>query len=77
MDVAGTAVGIASLGIQVCQGLLTYYDGWKGYKTDISRTYESIADLNGTFDLLRSSLDNVALDVDRASPTDYTGRPLC
>jgi hypothetical protein len=26
MDVAGTAVGIASLGIQVCQGLLSYYD---------------------------------------------------
>lgn len=26
MDVAGSAVGIALLGIQICQGLMTYYD---------------------------------------------------
>jgi hypothetical protein len=26
MDVAGSAVGITSLGIQTCQGLLSYYN---------------------------------------------------
>jgi len=41
MDVAGSAVGIVSLGIQVCQGLLDYYDSWKGYKTAISSARRS------------------------------------
>lgn len=56
MDVAGSVVGIVSLGIQVCQGLLTYYDGWRGYKTDVDSTRESIEDLSSTLTLLRGSL---------------------
>ncbi|SMY29321.1 unnamed protein product [Zymoseptoria tritici ST99CH_1A5] len=66
MEAAGAAVGIASLGIQVCQGLLDYYDGWKGYPTDIAGAYNSIADLNTTLALLKVSLDDKELDHDRA-----------
>ncbi|KJX98546.1 ankyrin repeat protein [Zymoseptoria brevis] len=66
MEVVGSAVGIASLGIQVCQGLLDYYDGWKGYPTDIAGAYNSIADLNKTLALLKVSLDAKELDHDRA-----------
>lgn len=43
--VAGSAVGVISLGIQVCQGLLTYYDSWKGCHQDIESTSRSIANL--------------------------------
>jgi hypothetical protein len=56
MEVAGTAVGIASLGIQVCQGLLSYYDSWKSYGSDISSTHDAIIDLSNTLILLRTTL---------------------
>ena len=56
MEVAGTAVGIASLGIQVCQGLLDYYDSWKGYDSDISSAYDAISDLSKTLILLKTTL---------------------
>ncbi|SMR60828.1 unnamed protein product [Zymoseptoria tritici ST99CH_1E4] len=66
MEAAGAAVGIASLGIQVCQGLLDYYNGWKDYQTDIAGAYNSIADLYETLALLKVSLDDKELDHDRA-----------
>lgn len=56
MEVAGTAVGIVSLGIQVCQGLLSYYDSWKSYDSDISSTYNAITDLSKTLTLLKTTL---------------------
>lgn len=56
MEVAGTAVGIASLGIQVCQGLLDYYNSWKSYDSDISSTYDAISDLSKTLILLKTTL---------------------
>ena len=65
MDVAGTAVGIASLGIQVCQGLLSYYDGWKSFNSDISSTYNSIDDLSRTLISLKASLDSEDLDKEK------------
>ena len=62
MAVAGTAVGIASLGIQVCQGLLSYYDSWRGYDSDVTSAYDSIDDLSRTLTLLKASLDSNELD---------------
>jgi hypothetical protein len=56
MDVAGTAVGIASVSIQVCQGLLSYYDAWKSYDSDVSSTYNGIADLSKTLTILKTTL---------------------
>jgi hypothetical protein len=56
MEAAGTAVGIASLGIQVCQGLLSYYDTWKSYDPDISSIYDAITDLSKTLILLKTTL---------------------
>ena len=56
MEVAGSAVGIASLGIQVCQGLLTYYDAWRAYDQDITSTYNAITDLRDTLTILEFML---------------------
>jgi hypothetical protein len=56
MEVTGSAVGIASLGIQVCQGLLTYYDAWKAYDHDITSTYKAITDLRDTLTILETML---------------------
>ena len=65
MDV-GTAVGIASFGIQVCEGLLSYYDRWKSYESNISAAYDCIADLGKTFTLLQDPLGGAGLDPARA-----------
>jgi hypothetical protein len=56
MEVGGSAVGIASLGIQVCQGLLSYYDAWTSYDSDISSTYDAITDLSKTLTILKTTL---------------------
>ena len=56
MDVVSSAVGIASLGIQVCQGLLSYYKSWKSYSTDITRACQYVDDLKQTFELLEVTL---------------------
>ena len=63
---AGSAVGIVSLGTQVCQGLLDYYYSWKSYRTDINTAYDCIADLYRTFELLRDTLSISSLDPAKA-----------
>lgn len=62
MDIAGTAVGIASLGKTVCHGLLSYYEHWKEYKGDIQRSYASIALLGRTL----ASLEYLLLHNDKS-----------
>ena len=46
--VAGSAVGVISLGIQVAQGLLKYYGSWKDQDADISRMCASLDSLQAT-----------------------------
>lgn len=67
MDV-GTAVGVASLGIQVCQGLLEYYRDWKDYDDDIRCTYAELSELNKTFTVLHDKLQTASgsVFIDRA-----------
>ncbi|KAI7343490.1 hypothetical protein KC354_g15620 [Hortaea werneckii] len=67
MEVAGSAVGIASLGITICQGLLSYYNDCKDYESDISGTRASIEDLCGTLVLLKENLDAGGLDDKRTA----------
>ena len=56
--VAGSAVGVISLGIQVCQGLLKYYESWKGCHQDIENTSKSIASLTETLELVSRVVGN-------------------
>ncbi|EPE28002.1 Ankyrin repeat-containing protein [Glarea lozoyensis ATCC 20868] len=53
----GDPVGIASLGIQVCHGLLQYYKTWKDYKDDIEATYERIESFEQTLLLLCNTIN--------------------
>ncbi|WPA99594.1 uncharacterized protein RHO25_004212 [Cercospora beticola] len=58
----GTAVGVASLGIQLCEGILKYYSKWRSYDKDIEDTYRQIAELAKIFARLRVSLDKISYD---------------
>lgn len=66
LGVAGSAVGITSLGIKVGQGLLAYYDDWKDYKSDIGGAFDLVADLSKTLGLLQGSLEPGELDDERS-----------
>lgn len=57
MEIAGSAIGIVSLGIQTCHSLLEYYEAWKDLNVDIDRTYACITDLESSLALLKSQLE--------------------
>ena len=48
------AVGLLSLGIEVCKGLLSYYRSWRTSESDVSGMYVSIEALAKTLVLLGS-----------------------
>lgn len=65
MEAAGTAVGIASLGTQVCQGLLSYYEAWRSYHKDICDACSKASELEKTFALLNDTLQTPDLEPER------------
>jgi hypothetical protein len=52
-SVAGTAVGITSLGIQIFQILYTYYSQHKGFHDDIDKLLQQVEGLQGILESLR------------------------
>ena len=65
LAVAGSAVGIVSLGIQVCKGLISYYDSWKGCHKDIANTVQTITTFSG---ILETVLAVVKRQEDKNAP---------
>lgn len=56
MDVAGSAVGIIFLDMQCCQGLMKYYDSWKGQDQAVTATCQSLESLGITLVVLRKAI---------------------
>lgn len=56
--VAVNIVGVVSLGLTVCQGLLTWYSSWKDAPADVERMRESIKALNDIFKFLDTLTKN-------------------
>jgi hypothetical protein len=56
LGVAGSVVGIVSLGIQVAQGLLKYYESWKDQDQDISDMCVSLGSLLGTLMIISETI---------------------
>ncbi|KAH7131162.1 hypothetical protein EDB81DRAFT_134285 [Dactylonectria macrodidyma] len=52
LGLAGSVVGIVSLGIQIAQGLLKYYGAWKDHGNDVANVCASLANLSGTLTIL-------------------------
>jgi hypothetical protein len=67
MEVAGSAVGIASLGIQICQGLVSYYHDWRSYHEDISAACDKVSSLERTFLLLKETLGQASLNAEQTA----------
>jgi hypothetical protein len=56
LSAAGFSVGVISLGIQVCQGLVSYYADWKSRDDDTDRTLDKLRGLGKTLDNLRQEI---------------------
>jgi hypothetical protein len=56
--VAGSAVGVISLGLTVCQGLLTYYGSFKAYDERIHDFSNRITSFENKLKALKSVLAN-------------------
>ena len=56
LGVAGSAVGIISLGIQVCQGLTQYYGSWKEAPKDVVQMRKSVQNLEETLKVLKVTI---------------------
>lgn len=72
LSVAGTAVGIVSLGIQVCQGLINYVQASKGRKDEIQ---DSIQDVQQVV-LLIYSLNNTLRGINERRYTESLAASL-
>ena len=55
-ELAGTAVGVISLGIQVCQGLVGYYGSWKDAPKDVARICQSIRSLEEMLNVVKTAV---------------------
>lgn len=51
-SIASSAVGMVSLGLTACQGLLNYYVSWKGSYKDVAATCASLEALSKIFELI-------------------------
>jgi hypothetical protein len=56
LAVAGSAVGIISLGIQACQGLLQYYGSWKDAPKGVTQMCKSVQNLEETLKVLKATI---------------------
>ena len=62
LSITGTTVGIISLGLTVCQGLIDYVDGLRCRKDDIESTLRHINCLRETFVIIESAISNLSRD---------------
>jgi hypothetical protein len=61
LALAGSVVGVISLGIQVSEGLLRYYHDYTGYGDDVKNLYSKIHGIEATLELLSQALNNRTL----------------
>jgi hypothetical protein len=61
LGIASSAIGVVSLGLQVCHGLLKYYRAWEDYAEDISNTCKKVINIEASLELLSTALNSRTL----------------
>lgn len=69
LSVAGSAVGIVSLGITVIQGLFDYYTAFRDYETDLTHTRKRLSQLLETLKTVQQQLTSRKRPVDEQALT--------
>ena len=76
-SVAGSAVGVISLGLTVCQGLLAYYGPLKAYDEQIHDVSNRITSFNNTLKELKDLLANTEVSSSALMPQSATAALGC
>lgn len=63
LGIASGVAGLISLGITLCEGVITYYTSYKDRNDSVARMYASVEMLNKTFALLNSAMNNKSLNL--------------
>lgn len=58
-EVAGAAVGIISLGLQVCQGLVSYYEAYQGQDEKVADILRDMSALNSSLRAIQRRLSKL------------------
>ncbi|KAF2490770.1 hypothetical protein BU16DRAFT_585146 [Lophium mytilinum] len=66
-SITGSAVGVISLGLQVCQGVITYYSNFRALGDDIATIIQKTESLNGLLQVLEAPLKKVECDTNPIS----------
>ena len=64
LSVAGSAVGIISMSLTVCQGLIQYYVSWKDYSQHVDRLVKSLQIFLHTLELLNQAIRGFPFEAD-------------
>jgi ankyrin repeat domain-containing protein 50 len=64
LSVAASVAGIISLGIQVTQSLIDFYEAYKGQKSNIANTAKNLENLLCVLESLRRQLTNRKFEAD-------------
>lgn len=65
-SVAASAISVVSLGIQVCQGLLSYYGDYKSYDDTIGSLCRNVEGLRSTLEICEEALQKPGLTTSKA-----------
>ena len=76
-SVAASAVSVVSLGIQVCQGLLSYYSDYKSYDDDVGSLCRKVEDLRSTLEICAEILQKPGLITSKASANVANNMGTC
>ena len=60
VSVAGSAVGVISLAITTCQGVISYYDSWETQDQNISDAKRKIERLQSSLSALEEILPKIS-----------------
>ena len=63
VSIAGTAVGVVSLGLQVSQGLIEYYTQWRDFDADVATLYASVVQLDRLFRFIKEKFSVVDVEI--------------
>lgn len=66
-SVAASAISVVSLGIQVCQGLLSYYSDYKSYDDTVGSLCTKIEGLQSTLEICEGALQKPGKPISNAS----------
>jgi hypothetical protein len=77
ISVTGTVIGIVSLGLSLCQGLVDYLGALKCRREEIESTYQQINGLQSSFSVIKAVLPKLRTDYQASGQVVRNHLRLC